>query len=283
MPAPPKIRHRGRLIGLAKIQIEIEPQDAGRAPGHVGIAREVAVNLEGEGQRGQHQQGAFGVLARVVEDGIDEQGQPVGHHHFLEQAPGHEPQPTHNAGIIERMLAPELRQHVPAALDGPGHQLREKCHEQRKPTEIPLRFQSALVHINDVAHRLKRVERHPHRQQQPQRGAHRKRQMQGLGQLPHAIAKKIEVLENEQRAQVAGQAEVEPRPPRPPGGQQAHAVAAEVVEQRGGQQQQGIHGPPAHVEVVAGQQQQGAPPARRQAIVEPDDNREKDEEMKGIE
>ncbi len=55
------------------------------------------------------------------------------------------------------------------APDRPLNQLGKKRDEQRKPRQVFLRRIFAVVHIQQIAHRLKRVKADAQRQQQPKR------------------------------------------------------------------------------------------------------------------
>lgn len=47
VPAPPELGDGSRLVRTVKVLRELETEEEGYADGHVGVAREVAVNLEG--------------------------------------------------------------------------------------------------------------------------------------------------------------------------------------------------------------------------------------------
>ena len=53
MPAPPEFRDRPGLVGIVEVLQEPEAEQPSQADGHVGIAGEIKVDLEREGQRAQ--------------------------------------------------------------------------------------------------------------------------------------------------------------------------------------------------------------------------------------
>ena len=67
VPAAPEILRAGREVGQVEIQHQLEAQALGDAPGDVGVAGEVAVDLEGEGV--DRQQGEAAVECRARRTG----------------------------------------------------------------------------------------------------------------------------------------------------------------------------------------------------------------------
>ena len=118
-PLRPKFRHRRREIRSAKVFHQVDPEDLRRADRHVGIAREVAVELKREevGRQDQVRRGAEGGQPVCA---IDEGGQPVGDDHLLEQTPEHQLQALGHAARAERHRLTELRQERLRALDRSG-------------------------------------------------------------------------------------------------------------------------------------------------------------------
>ena len=86
MPAVPELLQVGRLIGAVEVGGEREAEEEGRADGDVGVAGEVAVDLDGVAVDGGERLDA-GVEFRGVEDPVDQvEGQRVGDGHLLEEA-----------------------------------------------------------------------------------------------------------------------------------------------------------------------------------------------------
>ncbi len=98
---------------------------------------------------------------------VDEDRQAVGDHHLAEEAEGEELEAAADRGNRPRpFFRLELRHEIDRADDRPGHQLREKRHEEQEIREVPAGPQLAAVDVDGVAHRLEGVERDAHRQQQ---------------------------------------------------------------------------------------------------------------------
>ena len=86
MPASPEIRHTYRQIGLPEIRRNIKAHYLRAAFGHIGIAAEIAVDLQRK--EGDSQNDIDSVILPVfVEDRIHVDGEPVGDHHLKEKSP----------------------------------------------------------------------------------------------------------------------------------------------------------------------------------------------------
>ena len=59
----------------------------------------------------------------------------------------------------------ELRQQMPGALDGAGHQLRKETNKGGEAEKIALAMHFAEIKIDGVTQRLEREERDPDREQ----------------------------------------------------------------------------------------------------------------------
>ena len=86
MPAAPEVLRAGGEVGEVEVQRELEAQALGDAAGDVGVAREVAVDLEREGVDRQQRQAAVDRLP-AAEEVVDDERQVVGDDDLLEQAP----------------------------------------------------------------------------------------------------------------------------------------------------------------------------------------------------
>ena len=53
VPAPPELRDGAGLVGIVEVLQKPEAEQTSKADGHVGVAGEIEVDLEGEGQRAQ--------------------------------------------------------------------------------------------------------------------------------------------------------------------------------------------------------------------------------------
>ena len=86
MPSPPEFSDVPTEIGNFEIRLEHEAEQLGRSNRHVGITREISVNLKGE-QDGGQEQGATGLCRKGIEYPVHIDSAVVRHHHLLEQAP----------------------------------------------------------------------------------------------------------------------------------------------------------------------------------------------------
>ena len=87
VPAQPEVDDARRLERRVEVDRQPHPEEQRRPAGHVGIAREVEVDLQGEADRRQPrlQQGRLGAGGGIGEDRGDVRGHAVGEHHLLEQ------------------------------------------------------------------------------------------------------------------------------------------------------------------------------------------------------
>ena len=111
----------------------------GDAEGHVGVAGEVAVDLEGVGEQGDP--GGPGLVAvGVGEDRVGEQGHAVGDDPLLEQAHEEELHAEVARAQFQRLRPADLRQEVAGADDRPGDEVREEQDEQQEVRQAALRL-----------------------------------------------------------------------------------------------------------------------------------------------
>ena len=146
-----------------------ESQHTGHADGDEGVAGKVAVNLEGEEQRG-HKIGAAVVHRDMVEHGIDIESAAVGKGEFHKIAPGHQPQAAQRTGVVKPMVLAKLRQQVVGTFYRAGHQLREERHEEGVGGEVAFNRCRAAIDVDGVTQSLERVERDAHGEQQAKFG-----------------------------------------------------------------------------------------------------------------
>ena len=163
MPAAPELGNVAAEVRIAEVAHQTYAEQLGGADGDVGIAGEVAVDLDGEEDGGQGQ-GAAAVVGVILEHRVDEQGTAVGHGNFLEQSPQYLAQAVHRRVIVEAAGVRELREQVGGPLDGSGHQLREETHEGEKPDDVAGGLKFSAIHVDAVAQRLEGVETDAHRQ-----------------------------------------------------------------------------------------------------------------------
>ena len=161
MPPVPEIAQRYSLIRMVKISAQPHTQQGGSPHRNIRIAGKIPVDLPGKQYGGQYGSGA-GRCAGGCIDGVYKDRCCVGQQQlFAKAAQDIQPSPAvRPAGRVA-----QLRQKIGAALNGPGHKLREKADKQRVVTKMTLRCQPAAVYIYDIAERLKGVEGDARRQQ----------------------------------------------------------------------------------------------------------------------
>ena len=283
VPAPPELRQGGGKIGGLEVYHQIDPHGLGTAPGDVGIAAEVAVNLDGKGGGGQEERAA-GVGGGVFIHRIHQEGcETIRNNQFFEKAPGHQLQAVSGAVIGEGPLLPQLGQQAGGLFDWPRHQLGEEGDEQGESSEIPLRRHFPPVDVNGVAECLEGIKGNTHRQDDIQ---DREGEGDGNGpaQVGQGLAEEIHVFEEEQQAQVHGQAHGQYGPGGPPGLPPLfNPQAAEVVHQGGEQQEDDELRLPAHVKIPTGCQQHELSEPEGQYVIEKENAGKENEEPEGIE
>src|SRR6185436_2218725 len=209
---------------------------------------------------------------------IHEHRQPVGNHHLLEQAPGHELQAVHHALVVKRMFRVELGEEVLGPLDGAGNQLRIKHHVKRIDDEVPFSFVVAAIDLDGVAHGLKGMKRQAYgkNDRQGRNCVVQPKRLRGSG---HIVIEEIEVLEERQDANVGDDAQR----------QEALSDTAlrpldenpgVVIDDNREPENQDVLGNEGHVKRDAGRQQQVCSEPVWKHEIEKGDDREEDEELK---
>ena len=146
MPPAPKLSNVPAEIRHVEVPHQLYAKQFGRAYGDVGIAREIAVNLEGE-KDGSKKQGASTLVCVSLEHFIHIHRAVVGHHYLLEQAPKDLTHTVNGSVVIEFSFLQELRQEVSRPIYGAGHQLREKRDEGEESNNVLGRLYLASIDI----------------------------------------------------------------------------------------------------------------------------------------
>ena len=197
VPSTPKLSDVAAEIRYIEVAHQLYSKEFGGAYGDVGIAREVAIDLESE-ENGSKEQGATALVCVILEHFIHIHGAIIGHHYLLEQAPQDLPHPISSGVEMELAFFQKLRQKVSRTLDGACHQLREKRDESKKGNNIFRRLNLATIDIDGITQRLESVERYAYGkynlQQQTIRG--------NVEQLRKLGDEKVVILENGQNQEV---------------------------------------------------------------------------------
>ncbi len=166
MPPPPEFRDATRNIGVFEILFELEAQHPPQAHRHIGIARKIEINLEGEGQNAQpgSQQGERGGIRLTV--CLPESADVVSQQHFFGQAAD---EGLYAGGKLLRRFPPalQLAVHILIFDDRSGNQLGEQRDKSAKGGDILLRAGVAPVHVDGIGHGLKGIEGDANGQAEP--------------------------------------------------------------------------------------------------------------------
>ena len=157
MPPAPKLSNVPAEIRHIEVPHQLNAEQLGRSYGYVGIAREVAIDLESE-EDGCKKQGASCLFRVSRKNLVHIHRAIVSHHYFLEQAPKDLTHTVNGGIVIEHPFLQKLRQKVGCPLNGAGHQLREKRDEGEKSNDVLGRFNLASVNVNGIRQSLESVE-----------------------------------------------------------------------------------------------------------------------------
>ena len=157
VPAAPKLGDGATDVGVVEVFVEMETQAPSHADGHVGIAGEVKIDLEGEGQNADPCAGGGEVVERTAKKLIDDFGKLVGEEHFLGQTDEEAVSPFGKIVGADAAVA-DFFGHGAVAHDGAGYQLREHGDVEQQTTETILSRSLLPVHVDEVGHGLKGVE-----------------------------------------------------------------------------------------------------------------------------
>ena len=207
VPPSPEVGDGGGQVGVVEVFQELKAQHATQADGHVGVAREIEVDVQGVGQHqepgGQHR-GLGGVdRAQVGVNG----GQGVAQEDLLGKSYG---KAAHARGeLVYRVgTGDELIVHVPIADDGARDELGEQGHVGAKGDVASLGVSGASVQVDGVGHDLEGVEADADGEGQPFDGLQHSRQR---GDHRQVLNDEIGVLEEHQHAQIETDRQDQPK------------------------------------------------------------------------
>ena len=270
VPVPPELARVGHRVGEAEVDVQLDAEQLREAPRHVGVAGEVAVDLQREGVGRDQHVAARGRKGRR-EHRVDHRRQVVGDDDLLEEAGGDQPGAGRQVLAPDRARRRELRHQRRRPQDRARHEVREVGDEERVVDEAADRRHVAAVHVDDVGHRHERVERDAERQDD---GEDRIADVEADGrQRPRRrVDEEAGVLEEaehgEQEAE-RGPQDAQRRRARRPHGRPAERGGGPVADQRRRRQQPGEAPVPDRVEVVAGREQPQVLGAMRPAAGRP--------------
>jgi hypothetical protein len=169
-------------------------------PRDVGVAREIAIDLDREGIGAEQHFRGLRAGSRSV-GRVDHGRDVVADHDFLEQAPEHQPGPGPDTFQVDPAVFDDLGQEPAGAFDRAGHQLREEGHEQREVQQSAGRLDLAAIDVYGVAQGLKGIERnsdwkHHLERERPHGDA------DCVQQLGKALGKEAEILEDPEDPQI---------------------------------------------------------------------------------
>ena len=250
VPAGPELGDALRDVGLVEVLRKTKAHHQGQAQGHMAVAREVEVQLQGRDHQAEpgiaQLQGAF-----ADEQHVDRR-QLVGDQHFHDETE-HEPAHAQRKQLQRMGTLAQLWGQLAVAQDRPGNQVREQCNERGKVDEVVGRRGVLAVNVDDVAQGMEHIEGDAQRQENRLQG--KGIDAQRCEQGGQHFGAEVGVLEVAQGRQVADDADPQQtkRPAFVAGIQACLDAQAEPVVPvgDGDEQQQKVRAPPG-VEDVAG-------------------------------
>ena len=127
---------------------------------------------------------------------------------LFEEAPEHQDEAAADVGQIEPVARSELRRERVIAADWTLNELREKGDKQRKPEDIALRRVFAVVHVDEIAHRLEGIKGNAQRHEEPD-GRRAAFAHQAVQSGERRRRRGGDVFEHRQHAEIEQQCEIE--------------------------------------------------------------------------
>ena len=173
-----KSRRGDRLVGRVEVERQAQAEHQRHADRHVGIAGEVEVELEGEGQAADPGLGGGqrGAAPPAEKAGSARWASVSAMHDLLGQADDEQHQAAAQIlpSVRAARVALELRDDLVVAHQRPGDQLREEGDEHpevEEAVDVPV----AAAQVHQVADLLEHEEADPERQDQAARAARSRR------------------------------------------------------------------------------------------------------------
>jgi len=201
MPTAPEIGDGSSHIGHVEVDGQVEAHQGGETDSDIGIAGEIAVDLQSvtiHGQEVFHSGEELG----TVEDAVHKvDADIIRDHAFLDEAGENQDKRSGDLVFVEFQLFTDLRDKPGGPHDGPRYQLGEKSHEKHEVFKALKRLELAEVDIHRVAHRLEGEEGDPHGQENIHQG------QVTTAELIDGIDDEIGVFKVSERAQVPDHAQ----------------------------------------------------------------------------
>ncbi len=250
VPPPPELLDGPGGVGQVEVLQEPEAEEPPQADGHVAVATEVEVDLEGIAYRPQPGQAEVQLGRCQGEDRVGHRPGGVGQEYLLPEA-GDEPAQAGQGQLRGQAPVLDLVGHVVVDDDGPGDELGEEGDVEQQPPGIPGPLLRMAVDVNDVAQALEGIKGDADGQHDPRQG------QPGSGEAVDRADEEIRVLEDAQQQEVGRHSQ--PRRQAAVGLPGLEPQAEEVVEKDAQEQQGQIGELPEGEEDQAGQGEPGVP------------------------
>ena len=225
VPALPELADVQALVRRIEVERQLDVEHQRHARGHVAVAGEVEVQLEGVAQR--HKPRLRGVeRLRGAKARLHGHAERVRDDDLLEQAQRERVEARGEVVEVEAAVlrVRELRHDLAVEHDGARDQLREERDEERVVEDVVARHR-ALVAVNHIGELLEGEERDAQRQRHV---VEREREAK---RAVHVRDEEVVILEVEQHAEVEGEAQQHQRQADALARRREHALAERVVDQ----------------------------------------------------
>jgi hypothetical protein len=276
VPAAPELAEARGEVGAVEVDPEVEAHEPAEADRDQRVAGEVAIDLERKQQRAEKMVGAAERF-RVGEAPVDQRCRVVGEAELEKEAPGDQLAATRGPRPLRLRQAVELRQHAAGAQDGARDKLREQGDEDPEMQRAVLGWNDAPVDVEQVAQRLKDIERYAERQDEVE-----PTDLEGPARQPQRpldnANQEVCIFEGAQQEQVADDGEQQPAPARARIRGCRHRPTGLKRAGADRQQKKDLRPIRPAVEQVAGQKGKREPGGPRQKVERrQEDRREQDE------
>ncbi|KAF5040725.1 hypothetical protein DSECCO2_530440 [anaerobic digester metagenome] len=150
MPSSPEVSQRQGLIRFIEIDSKIESHQQSDTDGHIAVAAEIAVNLQGVAIH-RHQVFEAAVGARCRKNEIVVLCHIIGQHSLFEKSLHDQEKPALYFIRIHDDFVLQLGQEKFRTYNRPRHQMRKETHVECVVQKVVGWLQFTLIDINDVA------------------------------------------------------------------------------------------------------------------------------------